>query len=206
MEIWKPCKEEEKAKNKCTKRIEPTFPFLDKEMSLNKKGNLSFQAYVKPTQRIQYVNKQSAYRKSCLKSIPKEVLKRLSRLTSKDLKHVSNQRIKDLYLEHIQALREAKLIPNQDIPEIPMMRNLWSKDEKEKEEKRNKHYKEHDRRNVYLVLGFSKFWSDLPEPLHKTTNKIIEINNLAWLRVCMTYRRFRSLGEILQAHLTTKLQ
>ena len=205
MEIWKPPKEDERAKNTFTKRTKRTFPFLDIEISWSKKRNSSFWAYAKPTQQIQYIDKQSTHRRSCLNSIPNRVLKQLLRLTLKDSNHVSNQRIEELYPGHIEALKEAKLIPNQDIPEIPMMRNLWSKDKRGKEEKSNKGNKEHDQRNVYLVIGFSKFCSSLLEPLHKTINKI-NINNLPWLCVHMTYQIFWNLGEILQADLMTKFQ
>ena len=49
-------------------------------------------------------------------------------------RHVSNnQRIEEIYPKHIQALREAKLITNRDIPEIPTMKDLWIKNEKERE-------------------------------------------------------------------------
>ena len=103
-----------------------------------------------------------------------------------------------------------------EFPKIPMMKQLWSKDIRDKKEteekvKRNNSYenssknKSIDRRNVHFVLGFSKFWSTLPEPMYKTINKIIKTNNLPWLRIRMTYHRFKNLGEHLQADLSTKL-
>ena len=92
IEIWKPCEDDEVKGNKCTKNTEPNFPFLDMEMLWSTKGTLYFQAYAKPNQKILYVDKRSAHRKSCLRAIPNGVLKRLARLTSKDSQLVSDQK------------------------------------------------------------------------------------------------------------------
>ena len=150
-------------------------------------------------------HKRSAHRKSCLRAIPNGVLKRLARLTSKDSQLVSDQKIELIYPEHIKALKNTKLLPTPEFPEIPMIKQLWSEDIRDKKEteekvKRNNSYKNSsknkliDRRNVHFVLSFSKFWSTLPEPMYKTINKTIKTNNLPWLRIRMTYRRFKNLG------------
>ena len=67
---------------KCTKRTNSFFPYLNMKMSWLELGNLSCQAYSKPGQAIQYVNKGSSHHRLCLNAIPSRVLKRLRRLTS----------------------------------------------------------------------------------------------------------------------------
>ena len=101
------------------------------EMSWSTKGTLYFQAYAKPNQKILYIDKRSTHRKSCLRAIPNGVLKRLARLTSKDLQLVSDQKIDLIYPEHLKALKDAKLLPTPKSLEIPMMNQLWSEDKKD---------------------------------------------------------------------------
>ena len=110
----------------------------------------------------------------------------------------------------MEVVKNTNLIPTRKIPEIPAMKNLWSKYERDKErrekEKKNNENKSYDRRNVYLVLGCTNFWANQVEPLHRTIKKIIEMMAyLLWLRLRMVYRGFRNLGEIVQADLTPKL-
>ena len=84
------------------------------------------------------------------------------------------------------------------------MKELWRKDKNQGlKDKTNKKY---DRRAVYFVHGHSKFWSNLHTPLHRTIKKILETNNLPWLKVRMAYRKYRSLGDLLNSDLCSKLQ
>ena len=91
MEVWKPDDEKHAKRNKCRHITTPTFPFLDMQLQWTIHGALSFRAYSKPSQRIQYVDKSSTHHRSCLTSIPHGVLKRLGRLTSNDQSTHFNQ-------------------------------------------------------------------------------------------------------------------
>ena len=167
-------------------------------------GALSFRAYSKPGQRIQYVDKSSTHRRSCLTSIPHGVMKRLGRLTSNDHGQLKEKTIKELYPEHIEALIKSNLIPQTSRNKLPRMKELWRRDKTpipnvSKEKK-------YDRRAVYFIHGHSKFWSNLHTPLHTTIKKIFESNNLPWLRIRMAYRKYRSLGDLLNSDLCAKLQ
>ena len=67
-------------------------------------------------------------------------------------------------------------------------RDLRTKNEKNKEKKYN-------RKNVYFVQGHSYLFSKLPEPLHRTIEKIFKANHIFWIRTRMVYKKFRNLGE-----------
>ena len=204
MEVWKPNEviiEEEKI-NKCTKIKTPTFPFLDMKIQWTIHGELSFRAYSKPGQLIQYVDNSSTHRRSCLRAIPQGVLKRLGRLTSNDHGQLTERTIDQLYPEHVEALSKANLLPPKE--KLPKMKELWRKDKNQGLKDNMK--KKYDRRAVYFVHGHSKFWSNLPTPLHSTFKKIFETNNLPWLKVRMAYRKYRSLGDLLNSDLCAKLQ
>ena len=86
---------------------------------------------------------------------------------------VSDRKIDLIYPKHIKALKNAKLLPTPGFPEIPMMKQLWSKDGRDKKEeekvegKRSYKNKSINRRNVHLVLV-----STLPEKNIYVTTKI----------------------------------
>ena len=88
------------------------------------------------------------------------------------------------------------------------MNELWKKDGRDKREKDKRvseGEKKKDRRNIYLVLGFSKFWGKRSEPLHKSIDRIMSTNNLPWLQTRMAYQKYRNLGELLHLDLCNKL-
>ena len=194
---------------KCTLVKKPTFPFLDMSFYWDSFNRLATKAYSKPGQKIQYVNKDSTHRRSCLTAIPSGVFKRLSRLTSQDdLGIAGNKAINELYPDHWNALLEANLVKKAIKP--PRMKTLWrrndnDKNKNEKSNEDNSTYHKHNTRNVYFVHGHSKFWSNLKEPIHKIITKAFKSNNLDWLRIRMTYRRYTNISELLQSDLSKKL-
>ena len=111
MEVWKPEDEEQVKMNKCTKITTPTFPFLDMQLQWLDYRALSFRAFSKPGQLIQYVNNSSTHHQSCLHSIPHRVLKQLGRLTSNDQGQINETTTNQIYPKHIKALTKANLIP-----------------------------------------------------------------------------------------------
>ena len=60
-----------------------------------------------------------------MRAIPNGVLKRLARLTSKDSQLVSDQKIDLIYPEHLKALKDVKLLPTPEFPEILIMKQMW---------------------------------------------------------------------------------
>ena len=76
---------------------------------------------------------------------------------------------------------------------------------RDEKEKINNGEKKQDKRCVHFVMGFSNFWSNLPEPLHRTIDRVLKTNNLTWLRTRMAYRKYSNLGELFNADLVTKL-
>ena len=206
MEIWKPGESSEPTNENCSKITDPNLPFLDMKMSWSTTGKLSFKAFAKPGQKILYVDNKSTHRRSCLRAIPNGVLKRLSRLTSDDGAETATKSIDDIYPMHIEALREAKLLPSKEFPDIPRMHELWKKNKRDEKKKINgEKKKKRDKRCVYFVMGFSKFWSNMLEPLHRTIDRILSTNNLKWLRTRVSYRKYSNLGELFNADLVTKL-
>ena len=104
------------------------------KISWSSLGRPAFRAYSKPGQAIQYVNKDSCHRKSCLESIPSGVLKRLGRLTSVDpgdLDETTHQPIEKIYPNHIRALKAANLLPCPEFRKLPIMKDLWRKNAKD---------------------------------------------------------------------------
>ena len=199
MDIWKPGEGEETKIGKCTKKTKWYFPYLDMKMLWSDLGRLAFRAYSKPGQAIQYVNKGSCHRRSCLEAIPHGVLKRLGKLTSTTpggLEETTHQTIYKIYPNHFKALKEAKLIPCPGINKLTKMRDLWRRNTRDLRTK-NKKNKKYDRRNVYFVQGHSNLFSKLPEPLHHTIEKTFKANHIPWIRTRMAYRKFRNLGELL---------
>ena len=73
---------------------------------------------------------------------------------------------------------------------------------KEKWEEQRKKY---DRGSVYFVQGYSSLFSKLPEPLHRTINKVFKANHILWLCTRMAYKKSHNLGELLQSNLSSKL-
>ena len=124
MEIWKPDEDEQVKINKCTKITTPTFPFLDMQLQWSNYGLLSFRAFSKPGQLIQYIDNSSTHHRSCLKSILHGTLKSLGRLTSNNHGHLNKTRVDDLYPEHVKALREANLPPPANSKKLPKLREL----------------------------------------------------------------------------------
>ena len=103
-------------------------------------------------------------------------MKRLERFTSRDLQLASDRKIDNIYPEHIRGLKEAKLVPIPKIPEVLMMKHLWRKDEKDKE-KKSKKIRKLLTEEMYIWHWVLQFFANLPEPLHKAINKIIDIND-----------------------------
>ena len=81
IELWKPGEMDKKTGEKCLKIKQKEFSFLDMNLLKSRNAKLSFRAYAKPGQKIVYVEKGSAHRRSCLRAIPSGVFNRLGRLT-----------------------------------------------------------------------------------------------------------------------------
>eukprot|EP00957_Ditylum_brightwellii_P076499 5813991-Ditylum_brightwellii.AAC.1 len=91
------------------------------------------------------------------RSITSRVLKRLSQLTSK-LETLNEVRIDKVYPCHTDALRKAGLGEQQ----FPTFGEVWSKEELAESTAKKK--KQHDKQNMYLMIGFSKFLKELGLP------------------------------------------
>jgi hypothetical protein len=88
----------------CTNDV---FPYLDMELYW-RDDDLKFKVYLKPNQKLKYLNKGSRHTSACFKSIPSGVIRRLSILTSLTQEN-ENVPINELYPEHAKALEIAHL-------------------------------------------------------------------------------------------------
>ena len=146
------------------------------------------------------MNSSSAHTHSTFKAIPDGVFKRLSRLTSKE-ESVENLRVDQLYPDHAQALKNAKLYKKSH---FPTMKELWDKDRENSkrismEKKRTK-----DTRNIFFCIGKSNFWKT---PIHQMIRNLIKKTpKLSWIRVNLFQHRFPNLGELYYGDLAGKVR
>ena len=185
------------------KKTQESFPYLDMKISWSESEKLPFCTYLTPGQAIKYMKKGSSHQRSCL--IRSSILKRLGKVTSKDEK-TKHQAVNKIYPDHIKALEKANLLLAPDFKKLPKMKDLWrrnAKDQRMRSEKNRE--KENDRSSIYYVQGYSSLFSKLPEPLHRTINKVFKANHIPWLHTRMAYKKFCNLGELLQSDLSSKL-
>jgi len=205
MECWK-IDEDESIKNKKLTIInDKYFPYLDMEMYWNLRDELRFQVHMKPNQVLKYLNKDSTHLPSVFKAIPKGVLNRLSKLTSKS-KKLERKTIDEIYPLHTKALQIAGLAPKK-FPTFLELENIRNKElskeflreKKEKKKKRN--------RQTFFCIGVSNtsIKTSKHPPFHETITKLRNKYNLKWLRVSMSYHKFPNLGQLFQSDLTRKL-
>jgi hypothetical protein len=171
------------------------FPFLDMEKSWSDEGDLRFGVYLKPGQKLKYLNSDSSHPPHCFRAITRGVFGRLASLTSLT-KNSRYKYIQDLYPWHHQALELAGLAPAY-VPTLQEVLDLNKEKDKRKEEK-DKQDKQRNR-SVYFCIGFSNFWK---EPIHKWLKLLRNRFDLKWLRISMSYHRFPNLRELLAGDLS----
>ena len=140
-----------------------------------------FKVYVKPNQKLKYLNLGSAHTPSCYKAITSGIIKWLVKLitVTEENRDVS---IDVLYPKHAAALEVAKLSPAEGFPKLG--------DAVEKAQNTNVEKKEKSRgnnRQTYFCEGASTFWK---VPIHKTLKKLRNKHGLKWLCISMSYHRF----------------
>ena len=179
------------------------FPFLDMEMLWNTNSELSFKVHLKENQQLKYLNKGSAHTPGCFKAIPSGVIKRLTKLTSID-ENNTDSKLSDLYPTHFEALSNAKLIKEENVPTLGASKNQMAKDAADTASQALKKRRERDqKRAIYFKIGFTDFWR---KPVHKIIKEIkAKFPSLSWLRVSMSYHRFNNIREHFQGDLNAKL-
>ena len=179
------------------------FPFLDMEMLWNPNSELSFRVHLKENQQLKYLNKGSAHTPGCFKAIPSGVIKRLTKLTSID-ENNTDSKLSDLYPTHFEALSNAKLIKEENVPTLGASKNQMAKDAADTASQALKKRRERDRkRAIYFKIGFTDFWR---KPVHKIIKeRKAKFPSLSWLRVSMSYHRFNNIREHFQGDLNAKL-
>ena len=170
------------------------FPYLDVQMFW-KNSSLVFEVYVKPNQKLKYLNLGSAHTPSCYNAITSGVIKRLAKLTTVTEEN-RDVTMDVLYPKHVSALEVAKLSPVEGFPKLV--------DAVEKAQDANKKKKKSRgiERQTYFCVGVSTFWK---VPIHKTLMKLRNKHGLKWLRISMSYHRFSNLRDIFQGDLSRKL-
>ena len=111
--------------------------------------------------------------------------------------------MEELYPKHFQALRNAGLV-NKKPPSLKEHTLKMEHDKEDQPSQAIKRRRAKDRkRTIYFVVGHSPHW---PRPIHKIIGDIRDkFPSLSWMRISISYRRFRNLRELLQGDLTTKL-
>ena len=120
--------------NETTSMItDKVFLFLDLELFWDDNQKLEFQVHHKKNQLLKYLNKEITHTKDTFKAIPKGVLHRLAKLTSRIEKN-TKMSIKELYPYHSNALTRARLC----VKNFPTLKELWeNSDEREKKKQKN---------------------------------------------------------------------
>ena len=205
MEVWGKDDDPTILNEKLTYVDEAHFPYLDMEMHWNDRGELKFQIYIKPNQKLKYLNSDSTHLPSTFRAIPKGVLERLCNLTSKS-KQSERITIDKLYPLHCAALKTAGLAPK-EFPTLLELRNFKKLRSTEEKEKEKSEKKKKQSRQTYFCIGVStvSMRTARHPPFHETITKIRNKFNLKWLRVSMSYHKFPNLGQLFQSDLTTKL-
>lgn len=173
-----------------------SFPFLGMNLHWDEGGDLCFEVCNKPGQRIKHVGKDSTHTPATLATAPKEVLKRLARLTSNP-PHLRHKMMDQIHPEHAAALRSASLINK-----FPTLQQALEQDEEDQAANEGKMKKKQGERNICPVAGFSRFWKT---PAHKMATRLLKKHNMGWIRARAACKRFSNLGEKFDADLTHKL-
>lgn len=175
------------------------FPYLDMKMTWDTKGDLNFGVYLKPGQRLKYLNKGSEHPTHCFNAINTGVFGRLAKLTTvtEENKFDSLQKI---YPEHFKALDKANLLPRK-IPTLNECIASTLDRERVKEIKQDKQRQRN--RTVFFCIGYSSIWK---KPIHKILKDIRnEFEGLKWLKISMSYHRFPNVREIISGDLSNKI-
>ena len=156
-----------------------TLNFLDISMYWNDDEELQFQVYRKPNQKLKYLNFSSTHTKAMKAAVPDGVMKRLARLTSRSDKLVKSK-ISEIYPDHAQALKKAKLVPNDSF--FPTFGKLWEKQDAPlpKSTRSNSKRKLDSKRTIFFCLGASKTFKT---PIWAIIRDLKGLYNLGWLRV-----------------------
>ena len=133
-EIWRDNNNKTNKITKLTEKINIVegkyFPFLDISIFWNFHNGLSFKIYMKPNQKLKYLNKGSCHTNKCFEAISNGVFGRLSKLTTKCEKTM-NSRLDKLYPDHANALKHAGIAP----ATFPKMKEIIAKLKLKKESK-----------------------------------------------------------------------
>ena len=176
---------------KFTFEVEKEQKFLDIQTSWDDNGKFSHQVYIKPNQKIQYLNNTSMHPRKTLQGIPKSVITRLVRLSS-DLDEDSTFHLRSFPL-HKEALLKSGLMGHRQINDI-MNASAYLGDPNRKSRR--------DKRTIHFVIPFMKPW--LIKPMHvliKDNLRRFDLN----LRISMSYSKMPDLDSILKADSETKL-
>ena len=73
-EVWKIEEDREDVNDNLTIVNDDKFPYLNMEMYWNKRGELKFQAHLKPNQKLEYLSNDSTHLPSTFRAIPSGVL------------------------------------------------------------------------------------------------------------------------------------
>jgi hypothetical protein len=182
-----------------------TFPFLDMDMSWDKKtGKLVFGVHLKPNQQLKYLNEGSSHTPGCFKAISSGVCHRLAKLTTMDTDN-GDKKLDELYPKHFEALSSAGLLEGK---RIPTLREKKTELENSKENKRindvlKKRQANDRKRTIFFKICFSDYWR---KPIHKTISDIkANFPTLKWLRVSMAYHRSLNVRDLFQGDLNSKI-
>ena len=175
-----------------TIEVEEKQKFLDIETFWDEYGNFSYQVYLKPNQKIQYLNSTSMHTRKTLQAIPRSVITRLVRLSS-DLDQNSTFHLRSFPI-HKEALRKSGLV-NQTKLNDTHKASTYLGDYK-------KGSSRHDKRTIHFVIPYMKPW--LIKPIHvliKENLRRFDFN----LRISMSYSKMPDLDSILKADAESKL-
>ena len=173
----------------------PSFPYLDMEMYWSGRGALRFRVHLKPNQQLLYLNRGSSHTSACYRAIESGVLGRLAKLTSATAATLGRA-MHLLYPNHAKALQQAGL----SCATLPTLKQVLDRPRGSSNRSRRKSAKKS--RAVFFCLGFSRFWKT---PIHVLLRRLRNKHELRWLRVTMSYHRFRNLRELFQGHLNDAL-
>ena len=146
---------------------------------------------------MKYVGKESNQTPGTLLAIPFGVLNRLAKITSWK-PSIQEEAVDTIYPDHGNALRKAGLAP----PVFPTMGDLWRKQDEKLEKEKERDVSVKKNRNVYFSVAYSRYFSTA---IHRVIDRIKNSFNLTWLRVRMSYHRFKNLVELLNGDLAAKI-
>ena len=177
------------------------LPFLDIWFYWDEFSHLSWKTYTKLNSITKYLNKTSpGHTFSCTKAIPHSVVDRLAKLTKID-ENLRGIRVTDHYPEHRSALIDAELCNIDRTPIEATFGEKWDAEAAKVPPKKPK--KTENRRTIHFVCSFIGKY--LKEPIHITIKRLREYHDVKWLRYRMSYKRFGSVENTIQADFRAKV-